>query len=117
MTCCGTQLRTDAGIAQTTPCLGLDGQKKSMTNPLWLQVEQLNRDIAHAWEGLRQQPGGLHCIDMLVRRPLPLSSGPILHHSWTAPVTAPAVHESQQTDSAIATPALTLDKTACDLHY
>ena len=47
-----------------------------MTIALWLQVEQLNREIARAWEGLRQQPGGLHCVDMLVRKPLPLNSRP-----------------------------------------
>ncbi|CAK0786275.1 hypothetical protein CVIRNUC_009488 [Coccomyxa viridis] len=29
------------------------------------KVEQLNREIARAWQGLRQQPGGLHCVDML----------------------------------------------------
>ena len=66
VTCCGT-LRRDAGVAQGTPSLGLDGRKDDMVIALLLQVEQLNREIAHAWDGLRRQPGGLHCIDMLVR--------------------------------------------------
>ena len=74
----GKVLHTYAGTAQTTPCLRLDGQEESMTVALWLQVEQLNREIARAWEGLRQQPGGLHCVDMLVRKPLPLNSRPCL---------------------------------------
>lgn len=48
---------------------------------LLLQVEQLNSEIARAWDVLRQQPGGLHCMDMLVRKFSPWSSGPIAHHS------------------------------------
>ena len=91
---------------QTTPCLGLDGQKKRMRDAVWLQVEQLNREVAHAWEGLRQQPGGLHCIDMLVQKSLSLNSGPILPHSCcSAPGTAPAVMMSQQTVPASFTTA------------
>ena len=77
-----------------------------MTTALWLQVEQLNREIARAWEGLRQQPGGLHCVDMLVRKSLPLNSRPkpasvLLDCSCHCSCD----NESQQTDSATATPA------------
>ncbi len=32
-----------------------------------MQVESLNEELQHAWRELEQQPGGLHCIDMLVQ--------------------------------------------------
>ena len=87
-----------------------------MTIALWLQVEQLNREIARAWEGLRQQPGGLHCVDMLVQKPLPLNLRPSLPQScWTAPVTAPALEPADRLRDCH-TRTETLILTACDLH-
>ena len=32
-----------------------------------MQVDRLNEEIKRTWRKLEQQPGGLHCIDMLVR--------------------------------------------------
>ena len=89
MPCHGVHLQANAGFGQTIPSLGLDSQMDGVTIALLLQVEQLNSEIAHAWELLRQQPGGLHCMDMLVRILSPLSSGLILpHFSWTLVIAA-----------------------------
>jgi hypothetical protein len=32
-----------------------------------MQVDRLNEELQRAWRKLEQQPGGLHCIDMLVQ--------------------------------------------------